>query len=80
MQDKPSQEPEFESEAYTIFRMPEPDIAIIGVACRLPGDASSPEAFFEMLLQGRDAWTKNTRFDAQAFLHSNRDRPGTLVR
>ncbi|KAI0879040.1 hypothetical protein GGS24DRAFT_486779 [Hypoxylon argillaceum] len=57
------------------------DIAIIGLACRFPGEARSPEAFFEMLLQGRDAWTDvpPTRFNSQAFLHPNRERPGTLV-
>ena len=62
--------------------MPVSDIAIIGVACRFPGDASSPAAFFEMLLQGKDAWAKvpSTRFNAQAYLHPSRERPGTLVR
>ncbi|KAI0550654.1 hypothetical protein F4679DRAFT_594564 [Xylaria curta] len=57
------------------------DIAIIGLACRFPGEARSPEAFFEMLLQGRDAWSKvpPTRFNSQAFLHPNREKPGSLV-
>ena len=32
--------------------MPEP-IAIIGIGCRLPGGANSPEAFWELLRQGR---------------------------
>lgn len=66
----------------SIVKMPSSDIAIIGLACRFPGDASSPAAFFEMLLQGKDAWTKipSTRFNAEAYLHPNRERPGTLVR
>ncbi|KAI1420233.1 hypothetical protein F5Y12DRAFT_719784 [Xylaria sp. FL1777] len=57
------------------------DIAIIGLACRFPGEARSPAAFFEMLLQGRDAWTDvpPTRFNSHAFLHPNRERPGSLV-
>ncbi|KAI0096862.1 hypothetical protein GGR51DRAFT_489918 [Nemania sp. FL0031] len=57
------------------------DIAIIGLACRFPGEARSPEAFFEMLLQGRDAWSEvpPTRFDPHAFFHPNRERPGSLV-
>ncbi|KAI1288683.1 hypothetical protein F5Y03DRAFT_80798 [Xylaria venustula] len=57
------------------------DIAIIGIACRFPGEARSPAAFFEMLLQGRDAWSKvpPTRFNSHAFLHPNRERPGSLV-
>ncbi|KAI0453135.1 hypothetical protein F5B21DRAFT_505692 [Xylaria acuta] len=57
------------------------DIAIIGLACRFPGEASSPAAFFEMLLQGKDAWSNvpPTRFNSHAFLHPNRERPGSLV-
>jgi len=30
-------------------------LAIIGIACRLPGNADSPRAFWEMLCQGTDA-------------------------
>jgi hypothetical protein len=62
--------------------MPSSDIAIIGLACRFPGDASSPAAFFEMLLQGKDAWAEipSTRFNAEAYFHPNRERPGTMVR
>lgn len=57
------------------------DIAIIGLSCRFPGDASSTEAFFDMLLKGRDAWSNvpSTRFNAKGFNHANRDRPGSLV-
>ncbi|KAI0803650.1 hypothetical protein GGR55DRAFT_691660 [Xylaria sp. FL0064] len=57
------------------------DIAIIGLACRFPGEARSPEAFYEMLLQGRDAWSEvpSTRFNSRAFLHPNRERAGSLV-
>ncbi|KAI1273287.1 hypothetical protein F5Y07DRAFT_391401 [Xylaria sp. FL0933] len=57
------------------------DIAIVGLACRFPGEARSPEAFYEMLLQGRDAWSEvpSTRFNSRAFLHPNRERPGSLV-
>ncbi|KAH8164718.1 hypothetical protein CIB48_g3560 [Xylaria polymorpha] len=58
------------------------DIAIIGLACRFPGEASSPSAFFEMLLQGKDAWSEvpPTRFNSRSFLHPNRERPGSLQR
>ncbi|KAI1345755.1 hypothetical protein F5Y01DRAFT_320442 [Xylaria sp. FL0043] len=57
------------------------DIAIVGLACRFPGEARSPEAFYEMLLQGRNAWSEvpSTRFNSRAFLHPNRERPGSLV-
>ncbi len=30
-------------------------IAVIGIGCRLPGDANSPQAFWDMLVAGRDA-------------------------
>ncbi|KAH7038376.1 uncharacterized protein B0I36DRAFT_372464 [Microdochium trichocladiopsis] len=56
-------------------------IAIVGIACRFPGGAESPDEFYEMLVQGRDAWSKipDTRFKGEAFKHPNRDRPGSLV-
>ncbi|KXJ85338.1 hypothetical protein Micbo1qcDRAFT_223400 [Microdochium bolleyi] len=56
-------------------------IAIVGVACRFPGGAESPDEFYDMLVQGRDAWSKipSTRYKGEAFTHANRDRPGSLV-
>ncbi|KAJ3497745.1 hypothetical protein NLG97_g1664 [Lecanicillium saksenae] len=57
------------------------DVAIIGMACRFAGDAKSPEAFHEMLMEKRDAWSKipSSRFNVDAFLHPSKDRSGTLV-
>ncbi|KAI0199219.1 hypothetical protein F4808DRAFT_217616 [Astrocystis sublimbata] len=57
------------------------DIAVIGLACRFPGEGRSPAAFYEMLLQGRDAWSEvpSSRFNASGFSHPNRERPGSLV-
>ena len=36
-------------------RMSEDDIAIVSMACRFPGDAHTPEQFFDQLCQGMDA-------------------------
>src|SRR5215510_7003936 len=46
-------------------------IAIIGMACRFPGGADSPEAFWQLLRDGRDAiteiaadrWSLDTYYD-----------------
>ena len=46
-------------------------IAVVGHACRFPGGADTPEAFWTLLSQGRDAVTEvpPDRFDAARFLH-----------
>ncbi|KAK4498611.1 hypothetical protein PRZ48_011270 [Zasmidium cellare] len=45
-------------------------IAIVGLACRFPGDASSPAAFCDLLKDGRDAYSATTdRYHAEAFSH-----------
>jgi acyl transferase domain-containing protein/surfactin synthase thioesterase subunit/acyl carrier protein len=41
-----------------IERQKSEPIAIIGMACRFPGGASSPEAFFQLLQDGTDAVTE----------------------
>ncbi|MCF4136418.1 type I polyketide synthase [Streptomyces sp. Tue 6430] len=33
---------------------PEEPIAVVGLSCRFPGDADSPDAFWDLLVQGRD--------------------------
>ncbi|RDA86508.1 hypothetical protein CP532_2001 [Ophiocordyceps camponoti-leonardi (nom. inval.)] len=57
------------------------DIAIVGIACRFPGEAKSPKAFHQMLIEGRDAWTKvpMSRYDVDAYRHPSRERRGTVV-
>ena len=57
------------------------DIAIIGMACRFPGDAKSPREFYEMLLRKRTGWSNvpKDRFNVDAFWHPSYDRHGTVV-
>ncbi|KAL8687483.1 MAG: hypothetical protein Q9218_006357 [Villophora microphyllina] len=54
-------------------------IAIIGLSCRFPGDATSPERFWQMCAEGRSAWTPipEERFNAKAFYHPQGEKRNT---
>ncbi|KAK4242263.1 hypothetical protein C8A03DRAFT_40391 [Achaetomium macrosporum] len=51
-------------------------IAIIGMSIRFPGEATSPETFWDMLVAGRSARSEipANRFNIDAFYHPNPDR------
>ena len=53
-------------------------IAVIGLSCRFPGDASSPEAFWKLLVEGRSAMTDvpSDRYNLESFYDSSNNRPG----
>lgn len=53
-------------------------VAIIGMGCRFPGGASSPKAFWDLLLNGIDAIidVPTDRWDIRRFYDPNPDRPG----
>ncbi|KAJ5314084.1 uncharacterized protein N7443_000968 [Penicillium atrosanguineum] len=55
-------------------------MAIIGMSCRLPGQVSTPDDFWDMCSRGRNAWSEvpKSRFNADAFYHPHQDRPGSL--
>ena len=57
------------------------DIAVIGIACRFPGDAKSPDEFFDMLLDKRSGWSEipKDRFNIDAFWHPSYDRRGSII-
>lgn len=56
-------------------------VAIIGIGCRFPGGANSPEAFWELLRQGRDAIVDAPpdRWDLASFYDPDPTKPGKLI-
>ena len=57
--------------------MPMP-IAIVGMACRLPGGVRSAEEFWQMCARARSGWSEmpQDRFDHGSFYHPNPAKPG----
>lgn len=55
-------------------------IAIIGLSVKFPQDADSPEAFWQLLLEGRSAMTEvpADRFTIDSFYHENAQRLDTV--
>jgi hypothetical protein len=55
-------------------------IAITGLSCRLGGDATDAENLWNMLAEGRDAWSEipASRFDLKGAYHDDPDRLGTV--
>ncbi len=53
-------------------------IAIVGIGCRFPGGASSPEAFWNLLRRGKDAIVDvpKDRWDIRKFYDANPNKPG----
>ena len=56
-------------------------IAIIGLGCRFPGGANSPEAYWQLLKDGRDAITEvpGDRWDVDALYDPNPGTPGKMT-
>ena len=54
-------------------------IAVVGMGCRFPGEARSPQAFFEMLSKGRAAWSEvpKDRYSIEQYYHPYNNRAGT---
>ncbi|TDZ14445.1 Highly reducing polyketide synthase ZEA2 [Colletotrichum orbiculare MAFF 240422] len=59
---------------------PDDAVAIIGVACRFPGDASSPEKFWDLLVSKRDTYgLPPNRWNPDAFHHPGTDKLHTMA-
>ncbi|XP_014557135.1 hypothetical protein COCVIDRAFT_26141 [Bipolaris victoriae FI3] len=56
-------------------------IAIVGMACRLPGDVNSPEDFWGLLIDGRDGYSDfpYTRLNIYAWFDQDAARSGSFV-
>lgn len=55
-------------------------IAVVGMGCRLPGGAASPEQLWELLALGRSGWCEvpSDRWNAEAFYHPNKEAKESL--
>lgn len=62
----------------------EPDqvmpIAIVGMACRFPGDGEDVESLFDMLKRGDNAWSEfpADRVNIDGFYHPSGQRQGSI--
>lgn len=55
-------------------------IAIVGMGCRLPGGAVNPDAFWDLLINQKDAITEvpRDRWDVDAYYDPDPDAPGKI--
>ncbi|RYP74561.1 hypothetical protein DL769_003988 [Monosporascus sp. CRB-8-3] len=55
-------------------------IAIVGMSCRFPGDATNPSKLWDMLCGAKSAWSPipKERFNAEAFFHPDPERNGAI--
>lgn len=54
------------------------DIAVIGLACRFPGDADTPSKLWDLQINGRSAWSPipASKWNHNAHFHPSSDRGG----
>ncbi len=61
--------------------VPEHAVAVVGMACRLPGGVRSPEQFWQLLTNGVDAMVPvpADRWDAESYFDADPDAPGRSI-
>jgi acyl transferase domain-containing protein/NADPH:quinone reductase-like Zn-dependent oxidoreductase/NADP-dependent 3-hydroxy acid dehydrogenase YdfG/acyl carrier protein len=70
--------PEYHRQHHTAVDVSSDAIAIIGMGCRFPGEASNPDHYWKMLVHGLDAVSDipHERWDISRFYDPNPDKPG----
>lgn len=60
---------------YEPIMAPVMPIAVVGMSCRFPGGANDPEKLWQMLSEGRSAWSDvpSDRYNAEAFYNADPD-------
>lgn len=55
-------------------------IAVVGMACRFPGEATDVERFWDLLSKARETWSKvpKDRFNQETFYHPETGNQGTV--
>jgi hypothetical protein len=55
-------------------------VAIVGMSCKFAGDASNTERFWQMLVEGRSAWTPipSARFNLEGSYHPKAEKLSTV--
>ncbi|NEO04111.1 MULTISPECIES: type I polyketide synthase [unclassified Moorena] len=61
--------------------LPEDGVAIIGMACRLPGGVNSPEDYWQLLRLGKDGISEvpQSRWDVNSYFDPEPQKPGKMV-
>ena len=61
---------------------PSQPIAIVGIACRFPGDATSPSKLWDLCAEGRDGWSAipQDRFDVKSLYDADEEKVGRVGR
>jgi acyl transferase domain-containing protein len=55
-------------------------IAVVGMGCRFPGDGTDPESLWDMITQGKSAWSEfpKDRMNIESYYHPSGDRQGSV--
>jgi hypothetical protein len=55
-------------------------IAIIGMSCKFPGGAASPEKLWRMCVEGRNGWSEipESRFNVAAFFDEDHEKTSSV--